>query len=468
MAHVLGDATLVELEEGITGSVIRPGDAEYEQARRVWNGVIDRHPALIVRAANVDDVARTVRFSASEGLPVAVRGGSHSVAGFSTCDDGVVIDLGAMADVTVDPDARRARAGGGTTWATFDAATQAHGLATTGGLVSSTGLGGFALGGGIGYLVRAHGLTCDNLVTAELVTADGSVVRASADAEPELFWALRGGGGNFGVVTSLEMALHPVGPEVLGGPIFYAGEDAADVVAAWRDIVADAPEELSTVVVLTTAPPAPFIPEEWHFEKVAAVIACWAGDPADGEPVVAPLRGLGKVVNDLLGRMPYVALQQLVDPLWGRGAANYFTAAFVDRLPDEAIETVTGFHRRSADLPVQEELHIHHLGGAMARVPSEATAFAHRTSPYIVNCIARTPDLSALPERAAWARAARDAMAPYGNDGMYVNFTGEGSDDVVRRSYPSDTYRRLQAVKDRFDPGNVFRFNQNIRPSGSA
>jgi FAD/FMN-containing dehydrogenase len=468
MTHVLGAASVVELEKEISGSVIRPDDGDYEDARRVWNYAIDRRPALVVRAATVDDVAHTVQFCASEGLPIAVRGGSHSVAGFSTCDDGVVIDLGAMTDVSVDRHARRGRAGGGTTWATFDAATQAHGLATTGGLVSSTGLGGFALGGGIGHLVRAYGLTSDNLVGAEVVAADGRIVRASADEDPELLWALRGGGGNFGVVTSLELALHPVGPEVLGGIVFYVGDEAVDVVARWRDAVADAPDELSSLVNLTTAPPAPFIPEEWHFKKIAAVLACWAGDGAAGEAAVEPLRRLGTVVNDLLGPIPYVALQQLIDPLWERGSANHFTSAFVDRLPDEAIETFADFHRRSPDLPVQAELHIHQLGGAMGRVPVDATAFANRTSPYIVNCIARTPQPEELATHTAWARAARDAMAPYGNDGMYVNFSGEGDEDVVRRSYPSATYRRLQAVKDRLDPANLFRFNQNIKPTGPA
>jgi FAD/FMN-containing dehydrogenase len=466
MTHVLGAATVVELEEAITGSVIRPGDEDYEDARRVWNYSIDRRPALVVRAATVDDVARTVRFCASEGLLMAVRGGSHSIAGFSTCDDGVVIDLGAMTDVSVDRAARLGRAGGGTTWATFDAATQAHGLATTGGLVSSTGLGGFALGGGIGHLVRAYGLTCDNLVGAEVVAADGTIVRASADEDHELLWALRGGGGNFGVVTSLELTLHPVGPEVLGGVVFFAGDEAVDVVAGWRDVVADAPDELTSLVNLTTAPPAPFIPEEWHFKKVAAILACWAGERATGEAVVAPLRRLGTVVNDLLAPIPYVALQQLLDPLWERGAANYFTSAFVDRLPDEAIETFADFHRRSPDLPVRAELHIHHLGGAMGRVSTEATAFASRTSPFVVNCIARTPQPPELPPHASWARAAREAMVPYGNDRMYVNFTGEGGEDIVRRAYPSATYRRLQAVKDRLDPGNLFLYNQNVRPSG--
>ena len=290
MTQLLGDATINELEGGLRGSLVRPGDDGYEEARHIWNGAIDKHPAMIVRPAGTDDVVRTVRFAASEGMPIAVRGGAHSVAGFSTCDDGIVIDLSTMATVEVDASARRAVAGGGAKWAGFDAATQVHGLATTGGLVSSTGLGGFTLGGGIGHLVRAYGLACDNLLAAEVVTADGSVVRASADDDAELYWALRGGGGNFGVVTSLEMALHPVGPTVLGGVVFYAGDDAAEVVAGWRDHVSDAPDELSSLVNLTTAPPAPFLPVEWHFKKVAAIAVCWAGDPAAGADVVNPLR----------------------------------------------------------------------------------------------------------------------------------------------------------------------------------
>ena len=465
MTQLLGDATINELEKGLQGSLVRPGDDEYEEARHIWNGAIDKHPAMVVRAAGTADVVRTVRFAASEGLPVAVRGGAHSVAGFSTCDGGIVVDLSAMRTVEVDAKARRAVAGGGTKWAGFDAATQIHGLATTGGLVSSTGLGGFTLGGGIGHLVRAHGLACDNLLAAVVVTADGSVVRASADDDAELYWGLRGGGGNFGVVTSLELALHPVGPTVLGGLVFFAGEDAAKVVAGWRDYVRDAPDELSSLVVLTTAPPAPFLPVEWHFKKVAAVAVCWAGDPAEGMEVVQPLRTLGTVVADLMGPLPYVELQQLLDALWTPGSANYFTSAFIESVPDDAVDTFVDFHRRSADLPVQAELHLHHLGGAMARVPSDATPFTDRTSPYIVNCIARTPDVNDLPPQREWAQAAREAMARYGAGRTYVNFTGEAGDDNVRAAYPPDTYRRLQHLKNRCDPSNVFRFNQNVTPS---
>jgi FAD/FMN-containing dehydrogenase len=276
---------------------------------------------------------------------------------------------------------------------------------------------------------------------------------------------LRGGGGNFGVVTSLELALHPVGPTVLGGVVFYAGDDAAEVVAGWRDAVAGAPDALSSLVNLTTAPPAPFVPEAWHFKKVVAALVCWAGDRAEGEEVVRPLRSLGTVVTDLLGPIPYVQLQQLIDGLWAPGAANYFTSAFISGLPDDAIGTFAGFHRMSAGLPVQAELHIHHLGGAMGRVPAGATAFTDRTSPYIINCLARTPTAQELPPQRDWARAAREAMAGYGEGRLYVNFTGEDGDDKVKAAYPPETYRRLQQVKDRCDPSNMFRFNQNIAPT---
>jgi FAD/FMN-containing dehydrogenase len=465
MTHVLGDASVSELDGAIAGRVIRPTDPEYDEARKVWNAVHDKHPALVVRPTSTEDVVRTVRFARSEGLPIAVRGGAHSIAGFSTCDDGIVVDLAEMNSVQVDAPGRRAVTGGGTKWKDFDAATQQHGLATTGGLVSSTGVGGFALGGGIGHLVRKHGLTSDNVLSVEVVTADGSVVRASASENPDLFWALRGGGGNFGVATSFELALHPVGPEVIGGVVFYPGDEAVDVVSGWRDLVAGFPDELSTLVNLTTAPPAPFIPEEWHFRKVAAVIACWAGDPAEAEDVIKPLRVLGTPVNDLLGPIPYVGLQSLIDPLWEAGSANYFTSAFLDALPAEAIATFADFHRRSAALPVQAELHIHHLGGAMGRVEPGATAFTDRTAPFILNAIARTPDPAQLPEHAGWAREARDTMAAYGSGNTYVNFTSEGGAQRVKQAYPPEIYTRLQSVKDQYDPTNMFRFNQNIAPS---
>ncbi len=296
-------------------------------------------------------------------------------------------------------------------------------------------------------------------------TADGTVLQVSESQNAELFWALRGGGGNFGVVTKFELALHPVGPVVLGGVIFYPGEQTTQVMNGWRDLLEDMPDELSTTIALITAPAAPFIPAEWHYQKVAAVIACWAADSADGENVVKPLRTLGTPITDLLGPIPYVDLQQLVDPAWQAGAANYFTSAFLDRLPEKAIDTLTDYHGSSADLPVQAELHLHHLGGAVARVPATSTAFTDRSSPFVINCLARTPDPADLSPYAAWARAARDAMAAYGKGGMYVNFAGEDGEDNVRASYPAAIYARLQAVKNHYDPFNVFRFNINISPT---
>jgi FAD/FMN-containing dehydrogenase len=460
--HALGDATITELAGSIRGSLVRPGEPDYELARRTWNHAIDRHPALVVRPTGVADVVLAVQFARSEGLPVAVRGGGHSIAGFSTCDDGLVLDLSGMRAVQVDPVRGLATAQGGATWGDFDHETQAHGLACTGGLISTTGIGGLTLGGGIGHLLRKHGLACDNLTGADVVTADGTLVRGGEDAE--LLWALRGGGGNFGVVTNMEYALHPVGPTVFGGPVFYSGVDAAQVVAGWRDAVADAPDELTTLIVLTTAPPAPFLPEQVHGTKVVAMVGCWAGELGEGETAMHPLRTLATPIADLAGPLPYLALQQLLDPLWGPGAANYFTSAFLDRLPDDAVEMFVQFHQSSAGLPSACELHIHQGGGAFGRVPADATAFSQRDAAYIVNCIARTPSLEGFGPAVEWAKTAREAVADYGSGRSYVNYTGDAEPARVRETYPPATYDRLAAVKARLDPDNVFRFNQNIRP----
>jgi FAD/FMN-containing dehydrogenase len=462
--HALGAATITELAEAIQGQVVGPADPAYESARRTWNHAIDKHPALVVRCSGVADVIRAVAFARSEGLPVAIRGGAHSIAGFSTCDDGLVIDMSAMNAVLVDPARRTAVAQGGATWAAFDHETQVHGLATTGGLVSTTGIGGFTLGGGVGHLLRKHGLACDNLLSAEIVTADGELVRASAAENPELLWALRGGGGNFGVVTSFEFTLHEVGPTVLGGVAFYPGDRTAEVVAAWRDTVSGAPGELTSLANLTTAPPVPFLPEETHGTKVVAILACWAGGAEDGKAALASLGSLGTPIVNLLGPIPYVVLQQLVDPLWEAGAANYFTSAMIDQLPDDAVAAAAQAHRAAAGLPAVCELHLHHAGGAMARVASGDTAFGSRDAAFIVNCIARTATPAELSPHLTWARATRDTMARYGRDRAYANFTSDAAEERVRACYPPDTYRRLTAVKNRWDPANLFRFNLNIKP----
>ncbi|MGV9991134.1 FAD-binding oxidoreductase [Streptomyces sp. NPDC003374] len=463
--RVLGDATVAELEAGLRGTVVRPGDPSYDQARAVWNAAHDKHPALVVRCAGTADVIRAVEFARSEDLLVAVRGGAHSIAGFSTCDDGMVIDLSPMKGAVVDPVRRRIVAQAGLTWADFDHETQAFGLAVTGGLVSSTGISGFTLGGGVGWLLRRYGLASDNLTAAEVVTADGRVVRAAADEHPELFWALRGGGGNFGVVTSLEYRLHEVGPQVLGGLIFYPGAQARQVVTGWRELTADMPDELTTVVNLTTAPPVPFLPPEVHGTRVAVVAGLYAGTPEAGESAVAPLRRLGTPIADLMGPIPYLGMQSLLDPLWTAGAHNYFTSAFFEP-SDEAVDALL---RQHLDSPTPAcELHLHQLGGAFARVPADATAFSQREASVLCNVIARSQDAADFDARVAWARGARREIARHGRGTMYVNFTGDAAEDKVRDSYPDAVHERLVRVKDAYDPTNMFRLNQNIRPSAAG
>ncbi|WNM32481.1 FAD-binding oxidoreductase [Streptomyces sp. Li-HN-5-11] len=461
---VLGDATIAELEAGLRGTVVRPGDASYDQARTVWNAAHDKHPALVVRCAGTADVIRAVEFARSQDLLVAVRGGAHSIAGFSTCEGGIVIDLSPMKGAVVDHARRRVVAQAGMTWGELDHETQAFDLAVTGGLVSSTGISGFTLGGGVGWLLRRHGLASDNLTAAEVVTADGRVLRADAQQHPELFWALRGGGGNFGVVTSLEYQLHPVGPQVLAGLIFYPLDQARQVITRWRELTAGMPDELTTLVVLTTAPPLPFLPQEVHGTRVVALAGMYAGTPAAGEAAVEPLRQLGTPIADLMGPMPYTAMQSLLDPLWTAGAHNYFTSAFIEP-SDAAIDAVLRNHG-TTPTPFSE-VHLHQLGGAFARVPAEATAFSQREASVLCNVIARSPDAAGFDGHVAWARQARTEIARHGRGAMYVNFTGDAAEDKVRASYPDAVHERLVRVKDTYDPTNLFRLNQNIRPSSA-
>jgi FAD/FMN-containing dehydrogenase len=461
---VIGEASLGELEETLRGQLVRPADPRYDEARTVWNAAHDKHPALIVRCAGTADVMRAVEFARSEGLEVAVRGGGHSIAGFSTSDGGVVIDLSPMKGIRVDPAGRQAVAQPGVTWSELDHETQAFGLAVTGGLVSSTGIAGLTLGGGFGWLLRKYGLACDNLLAADVVTADGQLVTASEQQHQDLFWALRGGGGNFGVVTSFEYRLHPVGPTVFAGPVFYAASDAASVLRGWRDLAATIPDELTTIANLLVAPPLPLLPESVHGRPVLAVIGLYAGAVEDGATAAQPLRTLGEPIADLMGPMPYVAMQSLLDPLWGPGAQNYFTSALLDRLDDSAIDALLARHA-GGTAPVRE-LHLYQGGGAMGRVPAEATAYAHRDAAYVLEIIARSPERNGFEDHADWARATQQAMGPWATGGGYVNFTSEPGQDKVKASYPPDTYARLVAVKDQYDPTNLFRLNQNIRPSG--
>jgi FAD/FMN-containing dehydrogenase len=461
---VLGAATLKEFEDGLHGDLIQPGDGTYDEARAIWNGAHDARPALIARCADTADVRHAIGFARSEGLDVAVRGGGHSIPGFSTVDDGIVIDLSPMKGIEVDADAATVRAGGGVLWNELDAATQEHGLAVTGGLVSTTGIAGFTLGGGIGWLMRKYGLACDNLRSAEVVTADGQVLTASATENPDLFWGLRGGGGNFGVVTTFEFDLHPVGPTVTAGPVFYPGERAEEIMRFYRDYAKDAPDEATTLVNLLTAPPAPFLPEEWHGKKLVALIGCYSGDVEEGAKALAPFSELGDPVADLIGPMPYVQMQSLIDALWPKGTQAYMKAGYLRELDDHAIETMASYHQNATS--PSSEIHIQHFGGAIARVGNDETAYGERQAPFVLNAIASTHEpAGGVDTHVQWAQRFYAEIEPSLTGGAYINFLSAEGEERVRAAYGAEKFDRLRALKDRYDPTNLFHLNQNIPPS---
>ncbi len=457
----IASATLAEFGAGLRGSPVLPGAVDYDQARSIWNAAHDRHPVVIARCAGVADVIRTVELARRHELPLAVRGGGHSIAGFSTLDGGILLDLSQMTGVEIHPGDRTVTAQAGCTWRDLDTETQQFGLAVTGGLVSSTGIAGFTTGGGIGWLMRKHGLACDNLLGAHVVTADGQYVYASAAENEDLFWGLRGGGGNFGVVTSFEYQLHEVGATVLSGLVFYPAEEAEQVLAGYRAACAAAPDELTTLVNLTTAPPVPFLPESVHGKPVIGVGGCWAGDPDEGEAATAPFRSLGTVIADVFANNPYAAWQQALDPLYPRGVHNYFRSAFLPEVDDRALRVL---RESFATLPNPlAEIHVQHLGGAVGRIPAAETAYALRDQEFIINVIARTPDADGFDESVAWARGVTAALGP--DASTYVNFTGDSDPSLARSSYPPETYRRLVELKNKYDPTNLFRLNQNIVPT---
>jgi FAD/FMN-containing dehydrogenase len=449
------DRTAVDgLRAALSGALLGPNDGDYEAARHVWNGMVDRRPALIARCASPADVQAALAFARPAGLAVAVRGGGHSAAGLGTCDGGVLIDLSPMNRVTVDPGSRTAVAGGGTTWGRYDAATQAHGLASTGGAISTTGIGGLTLGGGIGWLMRKHGLACDNLTGAEVVTADGQVVTASADENPDLLWALRGGGGNFGVVTSFTYRLHPVS-QVLGGLLVHPAERAGELLRFYREQTSRASDELTTFAGLLHSPEG---------APISALVTCHCGEPAQAEADMRPLREFGPPLADQVGPMPYTALQSMLDEGFPPGMQVYWTAHFLTGLSDAAIDTlVEHFGRITSPLSA---ILIEHLGGAVARVGADESAFAYRDAPYNLAVIARWTDPAESAERhVAWARGVREAMRPFAQ-GVYVNYLGVGDEaERVLSAYGDRTYARLAAIKAAYDPENVFRVNQNIRPA---
>jgi FAD/FMN-containing dehydrogenase len=462
LAPVLGEATVQELRDALRGELLQPGDDGYEEAKRAWNGAHDgREPAVVVQCTGAADVIAALGFARAHDLTVAVRGGGHSVPGYSTCDGGMVIDLGPMRNVRVDPAARRAYVGPGAVWGDVDHESQQFGLATTGGLVTTTGVAGFTLGGGIGWLMRAYGLACDNLVGADVVTADGQFLHASADENPDLLWGLRGGGGNFGIVTSFELALHPVGPEVYAGPLFLPGDAAGDLLRFFRDWAPDQPDAITTAISLATAPPLPVIPEEWHGKKVAILIAVCAGPVEDGETLCRDLRTIAEPVADLIHPMPYTFIQGLLDPLWPKGINAYFKATNLARLSDETIDSLVALH---LDTPgPQCEIHVHQMGGAVARVGQGDTAFPERSMPFVLNAVTGTPEAELLGANTEWARAVIASANADETGRAYVNFLDDTSE--AESVYGEETYRRLVALKDEYDPTNVFRLNQNVAPS---
>lgn len=446
-------ASIDALKTTVKGEVISPGDATYEEARKVWNGMIDRRPRAIVRCSGVPDVVASVNFVRENDWRVAVRGGGHNAAGLGVCDDGLVIDLSGMRSVMVDSGKKTARAEGGATWGDFDKETVRHGHATTGGAISTTGIGGLTLGGGIGYLMRSHGLACDNLASVEMVTAAGETVRASEEENADLFWGVRGGGGNFGVVTSFEYRLHPI-DTILGGMLVYPVEKARETLAFYRDFTASAPDELTVFAALMTSPDG---------ARILALLVGYNGSPEEGEKAVRPLREFGPPLADQVGPMPYTQLQSMLDEGFPAGLQVYWRSNFLGGIPDEAIEELAGqFSRVTSPLSA---LMLEPMGGAVARVGADETAFNHRDAAYNLAVIARWQDPSDSEPHIAWTRAAHEAMERFTTGGVYVNYLGEEGQERVRAAYGDAKYARLVALKDKYDPGNLFRLNQNILPT---
>jgi FAD/FMN-containing dehydrogenase len=446
---------------GFRGQLIGPDDAGYDEARQVYNAMIDKRPALIARCADPGDVAKVVAFARDHDLLLAVRGGGHNGAGLGTCDGGVVIDLALLRDIDVDPQARTVRVGGGATWGEVDRATNEHGLATPSGIIATTGVGGLTLGGGLGHLTRKHGLAIDNLLEAELVLANGERVRASADENPDLYWAIRGGGGNFGVVTSFLFRLHDVGT-IIGGPTFWAVEDAAEVLSAYRDFLPSAPRELNGFFAFATVPPAPPFPEEIHLRKVCGVVWCYVGGEQDAAAAMAPL--LEAVPEPLMhgvAPMPHPALQSAFDGLYPTGDQWYWRADFVNEIPDEAVAIHARF---GAETPtMQSTMHLYPIDGAAHDVAPGDTAWSYRDANWGAVFAGVDPDPANVGAIRDWSVDYFEALHPYSAGGAYVNMMMDEGQERVRASY-RDNYDRLARIKATYDPDNLFRVNQNIQP----
>ena len=458
----LPEADVEALRARVRGELLTAASPDYDEARSIWNAMIDKRPALIVRCRDTADVMASVAFAAQHQLLLAVRGGGHNIAGNAACDGGMMIHLGDMHSVRVDPDAKRAWVGPGATLGDVDHATQAFGLAVPTGINSTTGIAGLTLGGGFGWISRKHGLTVDNLVSAEVVTAKGARVRASAGENPDLFWAIRGGGGNFGVVTEFEFQLHPVGPEVLCGLMVFPFAEAKTLLARYREFVAAAPEELTVWLLMRQAPPLPFLPAEKHGTEIVAFLLCHCGDPAAGQKQIAPLREMGTLLGEHVGVQPFAAWQQGFDPLLTPGARNYWKSHNLADVSDGATETILQY---IDTLPGPEcEMFIAHVRGKASRVDADATAYAHRDVEFIMNVHGRWQDAADDAACIGWAREFFAAMTPHASGGVYVNFMPADETDRIPAAYGAKNWQRLVEAKRKWDPENLFRVNQNIAP----
>jgi FAD binding domain/Berberine and berberine like len=456
------DGALSKLEASFAGELVRPDDATYDRHRAVWNGSIDRHPALVARCTRASDVSAAVTFARRIGLPLAIKGGGHSFPGQSVCDNGIVIDLGEMKGIDIDPQARTARAEAGVLLGELDRETQAYGLAVPAGIVTHTGLAGLTLGGGIGWLQRKYGLTIDQLLSVDLITAEGELVKASGTENADLFWGIRGGGGNFGVVTKFEFHLNPLGPNLVAGPVFWPIEDSPDVLRFYRDWIAEAPDDLMTIVIHRKAPPLPFVPPELHGELVVAVVCCYAGSVEAGEEAVAPLKAFGSPVLDLCERKPFLEHQSMFDPSFPHGQWYYMRACDVAELTDEVID-ITVEHAMRIRSPLTA-FPIWQMGGAISRVGEDETAFSGRGAGHTFNITAATAGRDGFDEERDWVRDFWSALEPHHTSGVYVNFLMNEGEDRVREAYGAQKYDRLKALKRRYDPDNLFQLNQNIPP----
>lgn len=451
------------LKSSLRGELCLPGDGGYEKARSIWNGMIERRPRWVARCAGAADVIAAVNFARDNDLLLSVRGGGHNVAGSAVTDGGLMIDLSLMRGIDVDPDRRIARVQPGLNWGDLDRETQRYGLAVPGGIVSATGIAGLTLGGGFGWLSRKYGFTSDNLLSVDVVLADGRFVKANSKENPDLFWGIRGGGGNFGIVTLFEFQLQPVGPEVMAGLILYPFEDAREVLEFYREFTANAPDELGTLAVLRIAPPAPFLPEQVHGQPVVGIGVCYAGSVEDGKEVVRPLKEFGSPLVDLIGPKPFAAHQTMLDAASPSGRRYYWKSEYLSELNDGACETLVNYAANLSS-PMTAVL-IFQLGGAISQVGEQETAAGNRDAAYVLNIQSAWEDADQTDRHIEWTRTFWRDMQPFASGGVYVNFLSEGEGDGrVRAAYPG-IYERLVELKNKYDPTNLFRMNQNIRPT---